>query len=257
MTKKILVIGESCKDVFIYGSVERFAPEAPAPVFLELSSNENPGMAANVQNNIMSLSVSCDIMTNSNWETIKKTRYMDDRTNHMFVRVDTNDKSYSKFILNSETLDKILGYDVVVISDYDKGFITSDDILRISSSHQNVLLDTKKVLGDWCRNVKYIKINRDEYEKSKDAIDENISSKLIITQGKEGCVFQNKRLKVKKVSIRDVSGAGDTFMAALAVKIANEVKIEGAIKFANECATVVVKKRGVSVINDSMDKRLL
>ena len=29
----ILVIGDSCKDVFIYGDIERISPEAPVPVF--------------------------------------------------------------------------------------------------------------------------------------------------------------------------------------------------------------------------------
>ena len=31
---KILVIGDSCKDVFIYGTANRLCPEAPVPVFI-------------------------------------------------------------------------------------------------------------------------------------------------------------------------------------------------------------------------------
>jgi len=31
---KILVIGDSCKDVFIYGKANRLCPEAPVPVFI-------------------------------------------------------------------------------------------------------------------------------------------------------------------------------------------------------------------------------
>ena len=29
----VLVVGDSCKDVFIYGDIERISPEAPDPVF--------------------------------------------------------------------------------------------------------------------------------------------------------------------------------------------------------------------------------
>ena len=32
--KKILVGGDSCTDVFIYGDIERISPEAPIPVFV-------------------------------------------------------------------------------------------------------------------------------------------------------------------------------------------------------------------------------
>ena len=51
---KILVIGDSCIDKFIYGSCERICPEAPVPVFNPLSSTENIGMAGNVKNNLES-----------------------------------------------------------------------------------------------------------------------------------------------------------------------------------------------------------
>lgn len=252
MSKKVLVVGESCRDVYIYGSVERFAPEAPAPVFLEMSRDESPGMASNVARNLTSLGIECEISTNQNWETITKTRFMDDRTNHMFIRVDTNDTSYGKLKIN-EIVDVLKNFDAVIISDYDKGFLSREDIQKIGSSHSLVLLDTKKVLGPWCESVKYIKINGTEYEKSKEHVSQNILEKLIVTRGKEGCIFKNKTFKVKRVSIKDVSGAGDTFIAALTAKLVNGESVESSIEFANRCATVVVQKRGVSIVNDNLD----
>lgn len=251
----MLVIGESCKDIYIYGSVERFAPEAPAPVFLELSRNENPGMAANVARNLVSLGIECEISTNENWEDITKTRFMDDRTNHMFIRVDKNDSDYGKIRID-EVIDKLLSFDAIIISDYNKGFLSKEHIQKIGSLHPLVLLDTKKMLGSWCETVKYIKINGSEYENSKDQISQNILDKLIVTRGKEGCTFKDKTFKVKRVSIKDVSGAGDTFIAALTCKLVNKESIESSIEFANKCATAVVQKRGVSVVNDNLDKRL-
>ena len=52
----------------------------------------------------------------------------------------------------------------------------------------------------------------------------------------------------KRVVAQDLSGAGDTFLAALAVSMTIEGDAETAIKFANECATKVVSKRGVATI---------
>ena len=48
--------------------------------------------------------------------------------------------------------------------------------------------------------------------------------------------------------VKDVSGAGDTFLAALVVEYLKTNDIKSAITFANECATKVVQKRGVAVI---------
>ena len=45
---KILVVGDSCLDTFIYGDIERIAPEAPVPVIKPKYKKENGGMAANV-----------------------------------------------------------------------------------------------------------------------------------------------------------------------------------------------------------------
>ena len=49
----ILVIGDSCDDVFIYGHVYRLAPEGPVPIFNPFESKTNGGMALNVQANIL------------------------------------------------------------------------------------------------------------------------------------------------------------------------------------------------------------
>ena len=243
---KILVIGETCTDVFCYGRVERLCPEAPAPVFNPVAETNNPGMAKNVQKNVEALGVACDLVTNDNWPNITKTRYVHNNTNQMFVRVDKNDDTIERIkILDSIDYEK---YALVIISDYDKGFLTKEDIVNISSRHGNVFLDTKKKLGPWCEGIDYIKINNYEFNKVKDLVGEYLRDKLIVTLGKKGCLFRNKVFDVKKVEIKDVSGAGDTFIAALAVEYVKSHNIEKAILFANECATRVVQKRGVSVI---------
>ena len=53
---------------------------------------------------------------------------------------------------------------------------------------------------------------------------------------------------VNEVSVKDVSGAGDTFMAGLVVKYIKTLDIKESIHFAQECTTTVVQKIGVVTI---------
>jgi len=50
--KKILIIGDSCKDVFVYCNCKRLCPEAPVPLLDINNSTTNPGMAYNVFKNV-------------------------------------------------------------------------------------------------------------------------------------------------------------------------------------------------------------
>jgi bifunctional ADP-heptose synthase (sugar kinase/adenylyltransferase) len=72
---------------------------------------------------------------------------------------------------------------MVVISDYNKGFLTEEDIAYLAFKHPSVICDTKKKLGDWCKDLRFIKLNRSEYENNKEYIQKNdwILEKLIIT----------------------------------------------------------------------------
>jgi len=241
---KILVIGETCRDVFVYCDSNRLCPEAPVPVLNIVDQRENPGMAGNVRRNIESLSGKViDIATNSNWYEITKTRYVHKESNHMFFRVDAI-QSIPR--INVKDLD--LDYDLIVISDYNKGFLLKEDIQYICSNHSNVFIDTKKILGDWVNNARFIKINDYEYRNSEPYLTEDIRQKIIHTMGGQGCEFKGKRYPTKKVEVKDLSGAGDTFMAGLVVKFMETNDIGESIKFANECASKVVAQKGVAVL---------
>jgi len=241
--KKVLVIGESCRDVFVYCKAARLCPDVPVPVLNILDTAENAGMAKNVQRNILSLMPECDILTNNNWTQIAKTRYVDEQSNHMFFRVDST-HDIDRIDIHSLNLE----YELIVISDYNKGFLHSEDIEYICSRHDNVFLDTKKVLGQWANNSRYIKINDFEYKNSQQFITNPLRKKIIHTQGSKGCEFRGKNYPVKKVDVKDSSGAGDTFMAALVVAYLSSGDIEHSVIEANRCASEVVKKRGVSTI---------
>jgi sugar/nucleoside kinase (ribokinase family) len=61
-------------------------------------------------------------------------------------------------------------------------------------------------------------------------------------------VYREKTYPVEKVEIKDTSGAGDTFLAALSIEYCKSNDIDKAIEFANKCATIVVQKQGVVTI---------
>ena len=244
MNKKILIIGESCKDVFVYCSTNRLAPDIPVPVLNILHQTENPGMAKNVQRNINKIFNNCSILTNNNWETITKTRYMHLDSNHMFIRVDSDHSKISK--INLKDID--FNYDLIAISDYNKGFLNEQDIKYICDNHQNVFLDTKKKINDWASKAKIIKINNYEYNQSKDSMSKCILNKTIRTNGPEGCFFQGKQYPVNKIEVKDSSGAGDNFFAVLIISYIKTNNIEESIKFANICASKVVQEKGVTTI---------
>ena len=241
--KRILVVGESCRDVFVYCDSSRLCPEAPVPVLNIIDQRENPGMAGNVRRNIESIYGKVDIHTNKDWYQLTKTRYVHQETNHMFFRVDTTQE------IKRANVKKIdLDCEVVVISDYNKGFLTEEDIEYICSNHDNVFIDTKKILGDWVSKARFIKINDVEYKNSKQFLTKELSEKIIHTMGGLGCEYQGKRYPTKKVEVKDLSGAGDTFISAFVVKFLETDDVGESIKYANQCASKVVVQMGVGVV---------
>ena len=245
---KILVIGDSCTDKFIYCDINRICPEAPVPVLNPVETVSSMGMASNVSMNLTSLGAESFVLTNH--ENIIKTRYVDIKSGQMIMRLDENDecmpidfKSEWQKCIDS---DFDLGYDAIVISDYNKGFLTIHDIAHIGKTAKcPTFLDTKKKLGDWCKNIDFIKINNPEWNNNKDYTYDNV----IVTNGSEGATYKGKTYETKKVKVSDVSGAGDTFIAGLVYKYIDSGNIiEKAIDFANSCASKVVQERGVSTI---------
>jgi sugar/nucleoside kinase (ribokinase family) len=113
-----------------------------------------------------------------------------------------------------------------------------------------VFLDTKKILGDWMYDVDFVKVNEKEFEMSKSKIDyEKIKDKLIVTKGSEGCQYLDEIYPVPEVeSVKDYSGAGDTFFAGFVYDYLKSKDIKSAINYAQECATIVVQKHGVATI---------
>jgi len=245
---KILVIGDSCTDVFIYGRCERLNPEAPIPVFEPTKTITNQGMAGNVVANLNKLSVQkVELITNH--ELVTKTRYVEYKSNQMLLRVDSNDSVQNSFDIKKVDFDS---YDAVVVADYDKGFLTNSDIKKIGERAKLSFIDTKKTIDlENFKEYTFVKMNEVEWERCEmhGALYDDWKENLIVTMSERGCMFNERRFEVdNSVEVRDLSGAGDTWMASFVVKYLEESITYKAIEFANKNATLVVQKRGVTTI---------
>jgi D-beta-D-heptose 7-phosphate kinase/D-beta-D-heptose 1-phosphate adenosyltransferase len=238
----VLLIGDSCIDEYKIGTVDRLSPEAPVPVIKIVDNYTIPGMAANVDKNLQSLGIEPDFITNDS--VIKKTRYIDKRSGQHLLRVD--DESDIVPWSGRIHLSPIESYDAIVISDYNKGFLTYEHIENIIKSVTcPVFIDTKKQdLSRFSADNVYVKINELEYKTSISR-----PAQFIVTLGDRGAMFTSpsigaKMFETKRVEVMDVCGCGDTFLASLAYGYLSLGSIESAIIFANVAAGITVQHRG-------------
>lgn len=231
----VLLIGDSCTDIYNIGTVDRLSPEAPVPIIKTTETKIVPGMAANVKQNLENLGIYADFITNN--EVITKTRYIDRRSGQHMLRVDDEPKIVS---WSGRTPFPIDTYDAVVISDYNKGFLTYEHIESIIEKSIPVFIDTKKTDIERFQGA-WVKINELEYSRLKSEC-----SGLIVTLGDRGAKVPHHDIycPTKSVEVMDVCGCGDTFMAALVAQYLFTKDIEKSIIFANVAAGLTVQHRG-------------
>lgn len=251
MTKKIAIIGETCFDQYVFGHCDRVCPEAAALCFSHNNNEttQNEGMAGNVLKNLKSLDHTLDICLISPKSNIIKKRFVDKKYNSIVFREDIADQT-ERIDLNEYDFTR---YDCIIFSDYCKGFLFEKDIIDICSrkSEQCItFMDTKKRLYNLAIYMDFIKINHYELKQNISDLDYiRQNTNLIVTEGDDGARLyssqQEKHYPTNKVLLRDVCGAGDTFLAALVFKYIENHNIDEAINFANLCASKVVSQFGV------------
>lgn len=248
---KIAVIGESCIDQYVYGTCDRVCPEAAALCFKHHGDiTSNPGMAGNVYQNLLALNTGYDIELITTQSDIIKRRFVDKKYNTIVFREDINDSCAP---INIDAYD-FSSYNAIVFSDYCKGFLSKDDINIICARKNKsciTFLDTKKrICSNLTKCIDYIKINSHEFKQNVQDIANIQQCALIVTEGEHGASLYRQGSKTQfstsKVVLRDVCGAGDTFLAALVAAYMQHHNLEKAIMFANQCASSVVGKFGVA-----------
>lgn len=230
---KILLVGDNCLDVYWFGVVDRISPEAPVPVFQYKYTEQHAGMAGNVSKNLETFG--CDV-TYIHKDTATKTRLIDLRSKQQVVRID-NDVAVEPLELSDlGTID----YDAIVVSDYNKGTISYELIEQLIQTGLPVFVDTKKTNLERFQGA-WVKINELEYSRIKSEC-----SGLIVTRGARGASVVHHKIECSapEVEVADVTGAGDTFLAAFAYWYVNTNDLVESIKFAVRASVVTVQHLG-------------
>ena len=239
----ILVIGDVCIDKYHYGSCDRLSPEAPVPVFKHSHTEEREGMSFNVSNNLLAFGIRTSILRSE--EIIYKERFVDIKTKQHLLRSDFGENGSVEPLsiteIRSATIER---YDAVVISDYNKGFITHENSILISKlCLQNdvpLFVDSKKKDLS-CFDGAFLKINEREFDQ---VVRYPQNYELIVTLGPSGARWNNSTYETAECEVFDVSGAGDTFLASFTYEYLCTNSIEKAIAFANNCSRIAVQRFG-------------
>lgn len=237
---KVLLLGDICKDEYYFGHIDKLSPEAPVPILTLEYKKIQDGMAANVKANLEALGCSVDFLHGKLYST--KTRLIDIRSGQHVVRVDND--LISNPVEVYDIPEDLQQYDAIVISDYCKGSIDYTLVEHIIKKYPGkVFIDTKKT--DLVRfEGAVVKVNAHEASK--------LTSKptdLIITLGAQGAEFRGSKYYAPEVPVKDVCGAGDTFMASLVYKACLTNSVETAIPFAIRAASISVQHLGVYAPN--------
>lgn len=284
----ITVVGDVMIDTYIHGSSTRASPEcANAPVVKEFKTEHFVGGAGNTAVNIKHLgqevrlvasfntgSPVCQLLadnkipftavSNANKDVVKTRVYSNGQ---YLTRIDYDypvDCKYSDVV--KSVFDRPT--DLIVLSDYAKGTIRDPQeiIKKANEKGLAVLSDPKQNLM-YYRGSYVLKPNLKEFLDWAEITEEELTPEvliynakrlevayLIITLGDRGCMLGSsesmfKRFKALPVKANDVTGAGDSFLAGLAVAIEEGKGIQKAVDFAIRVAGVSVTKKGTSYVN--------
>jgi len=242
----VIVIGDKCTDKYIFGECSRLSPEQPVPVLDQTKIEERPGMAANTEMNLRSFGINTLLL--SQREVITKTRFVDTNSGYQFMRLDETPEVTSITSAEVKMALMHINPDAIVISDYDKGYISDENLwLLCNNINRPVFVDTKKRRLFQKDNV-YWKINKKEYD---DLVQDHLpdNSHLIVTLGSAGASWNGLIFKPEPVKVFDVCGAGDTFMASLVYKFLKTKDMGASIEFANKAAAISVTHPGAYHLN--------
>jgi rfaE bifunctional protein kinase chain/domain len=299
--KNILVIGDIILDKYLLCSVDRISQEAPVPVAWVKDEENILGGAANVANNLKELGMSIEligqigqdrsarkisqllkekdikadkIISTQDFTTIKKLRVVSQK--QQLIRLDYEKNEDLKPELEEKILEYLEesfpSYDLIIISDYAKGFITKNlaqTLIRAANDSAKIIIaDPKPSHMDYYKNVSLITPNTIEAEaivgikaESAEAAEEivkalnrELNCDVVLTRGAQGMLILESRKiysvppKSKK-QVYDVTGAGDTVLATIAACLANGIGLKQSCELASIAADVVIEKFGTATVN--------
>lgn len=295
VSPKILVIGDMMIDHYLWGSCSRISPEAPVQVINVNSESILLGGAGNVINNLNALGAKVDVISvisecDSSKELKQLLSDINVSTQHLIIQKDRKTTKKSRIIaaqqqvvrydhesdgeINNKSQQAILlifkaiisDYDIILLSDYDKGVLTFEltkSLIDIANKNdKKVLADPKGLNYSKYKNAYLLTPNKKEASEAThfEIIDNDSLSEAIkdlkeqcnlkvslITLSDQGIAIFDNKLRIHPTVARevfDVTGAGDTVLASLGFALACNNDIDDAVKFANLASGVVVGKIG-------------
>ncbi len=299
--KRVLVAGDLMLDRYWRGEVERISPEAPVPVVRKTSAYAVPGGAANTARNVTALGAQaillgtagrdeagaelCRILTEGGIDcsrisvaagrpTTVKLRVI--AHDQQVVRVDEEETTALDGSLAAQVVKRarllIPRVDAVVISDYAKGFVSTEVARGLVEAARRagkpVVVDPKGTDCVRYRGVTLIKPNRNElaaltglavrnHDETMVAGQELLrrmgGAAVVVTEGKDGMTLLQPGGAARHFpsfarEIYDVTGAGDTALAMLAVALAAGAQLDDAVWLSNLAAGLAVGESGTVAI---------
>ncbi len=301
---RILIAGDVMLDRYWHGPSSRISPEAPVPIVKIEAVEERPGGAANVAVNIAMLgshvqvlgvtgadeaatvleaklhrlSITSALIRLPDQATITKLRVLS--RNQQLLRLDFEDgfPDFDPSVLHQRFAASLPDYDVVVLSDYQKGALRQieDLIAAARIAGRPVLVDPKGRNFDRYRGATLLTPNLAEFETVAGHCrdDQDLTDKgqillerlelgaLLITRGEQGMTLLQRAMEplhlvARAREVYDVTGAGDTVIATLAASLAAGLELSAATVLANLAAGIVVGKLGTASVTVSELRRAL
>jgi len=233
MNFKVLLVGDSCEEEYIYGKSEKINSEAPIPSIKFSKLETKAGMAANVCLNLQAFGIDITFLTNS--EKIVKTRFIEEKNYHQVLIVD-NDEKIKPLLLPISTSN----FDAVVIYDRNKGYVTESKIYEIMDQATcPVFIDSRK---ENLPNKSNCYIITDE---SREDIEN-----LIISLGAGGCIFKNTLYPLEEVKVYNNVGSDNVFLSTLVYGYLKYNNMSKALLLANKAFLIASKEIGTYVLTD-------
>lgn len=208
--------------------------------------------------------------------TIQKVRVMGQ--NQQLLRIDYENLENINERLQKELLDfaegRIKETDVLVFTDYAKGVFNQSftrELIKLAKDNQKkIIVDPKPKNAVFYSGVDLItpnnkeaceicgkeEINNEDLVAIGNKIINSLNTNVLITRGEKGMsLFEKKEgafkltnIPTKAKEVYDVSGAGDTVVAAMSLAIASGASLKEAAIIANFAAGIVVGKLGVATV---------
>ena len=213
--------------------------------------------------------IRCHLERDRLLNTIVKYRVISRHLHQQMLRIDFDcpaSKDARVKLLDSY-LKHLPEYDAIIVSDYAKGGLSNiqEMIQAARAASRTVVIDPKGDDYSGYRGASLITPNRKEFEQvagrfNDDADLERRAAKLVqdldlggilVTRGEDGMSLMQRggqvlHIKARAREVFDVTGAGDTVIAAIGCAWAVGGRLEDAVHLANVAASIVVGKLGAA-----------